>query len=152
MRQALVPLRGSKNEVVAPKCQTQNTFFGAVLEFVLKFGNLVLNIKHQNGFFPEHLAPKSVLHLYLFCTQMAFCQNTFMWRAPKWHLVRTVLSFFVIFVIFWCQDGSRPNLICSYERAFLKDSESGLNSKITFSTYFTNSQNTAELSYFCSFH
>ena len=52
---ALVPLLGSKNEVVAPKCRTQNTFFGAVLEFVIKFAILVLNIKHQNGFFPEHL-------------------------------------------------------------------------------------------------
>ena len=58
-----MPLWGSKNEVVAPKWRTQNTFFGAVLEFVLKFAILVLNIKHQNGFFPEHLAPKSVLHL-----------------------------------------------------------------------------------------
>ena len=67
-RSALVPLWGSKNEVVAPKCRTQNTFFGAVLEFVIKFAILVLNIKHQNGFFPEHLAPKSVLHLYLSCT------------------------------------------------------------------------------------
>ena len=84
--------------VVAPKWRTQNTFFGAVLEFVLKFAILVLNIKHQNDFFPEHFAPKSVLRLYLFCTKMAFCQNTFMWRAPKWHSVRTLF----IFVIFWC--------------------------------------------------
>ena len=63
MSYALVPLWGSKNEVVAPKWRFQNTIFGAVLEFVLKFAILVLNIKHQNGFFPEHLAPKSVLHL-----------------------------------------------------------------------------------------
>jgi len=66
--------------------------FGAALEFVLKFAILVLNIKPQNGFSPEHLAPKSVLHLD------AFCQSTFMWRVPKWHLVRTLF----IFVIFWC--------------------------------------------------
>ena len=58
-----MPLWGSKNEVVAPKWRFQNTIFGAVLEFALKFAILVLNIKHQNGFFPEHLAPKSVLHL-----------------------------------------------------------------------------------------
>ena len=126
----LAPLWGSKNEVVAPKWRFQNTIFGAVLEFVLKFAILVLNIKHQNGFFPEHLAPKSVLPLYLFCTKMAFCQNTLMWRAPKWHLVRTLF----IFVIFWCCDGSRPNLIGSYERAFHKDSDSGLNSKMAIGT------------------
>ena len=130
MSQALVPLWGSKNEVVAPKLRFQNTIFEAVLELVLNFAILVLNHQHQNGFFPEHLAPKSVLHLYLLCTQMVFCQNTFMWRAPKWHLVRTLF----IFVIFWCQDGSRPNLIGSYERAFHKDLESGLNSKMVIGT------------------
>ena len=32
----------------------------------------------------------------------------------------------------------------SYARAFHKDFESGLNSKITISTYFRNSQNTAD--------
>ena len=57
-----MPLWGSKNEVVAPKWRFQSTI-GAVLEFVIKFAILVLNIKHQNGFFLEHLAPKSVLHL-----------------------------------------------------------------------------------------
>ena len=56
-------LWGSKNEVVAPEKRFQNTIFGAVLEFALKFAILVLNIMHQNGFFPEHLAPKSVLRL-----------------------------------------------------------------------------------------
>ena len=59
MSQALVPLWGSKNEVVAPKWRTQNTFFGAVLEFILKFAILVLNIKHKNGFFAEHFAIKA---------------------------------------------------------------------------------------------
>jgi len=76
---------GSKIEVVAPKWRFQNTIFGAVLESLLKFAILVLIIKHQNGFFPEHLAPKSVLHLdgvlsehlYVESTQMAFGQNTF---------------------------------------------------------------------------
>ena len=144
MRQALVPLWGSKNEVVAPKCRTQNTFFGAVLEFVIKFAILVLNIKHQNDFFPEHFAPKSGLHLDIFSTQMAFCQNTSMWRAPKCHLVRTLF----IFVIFWCQDGFRPNLIGSHERAFHKDSESGLNSKMVIGTQIGNSQNTADFAAF----
>ena len=148
MSQALVPLWGSKNEVVAPKLRFQNTIFEAVLELVLKFAILVLSIKHQNGFFPEHLAPKSVLHLYLLCTQMVFCQNTFMWRAPKWHLVRTLF----IFVIFWCQDGSRPNLIGSYERAFHKDSESGLNSKMVIGTQMTFSQNTAALFFQYNFY
>ena len=85
MSQALVPLWGSKNEVVAPKLRFQNTIFEAVLEFVIKFAILVLSIKHQNGFFPEHLAPKSVLSKSVLHTQMVFCQNTFMWRAPKWH-------------------------------------------------------------------
>ena len=61
---------------------------------------------------------------------MAFCQNTFKWRAPKWHLVRTLF----ILVIFWSHDGSRPNLIGSYESAFHKDSESGLNSKMAIGT------------------
>ena len=61
MSYALVPLWGSKNEVVAPKLRFQNTIFEAVLELVLKFAILVLNHQHQNGFFPEHLAPKSVL-------------------------------------------------------------------------------------------
>ena len=45
---------GPKNEVVAPKWRFQNTIFGAVLEFALKFAILVLNIMHQNGFFPKH--------------------------------------------------------------------------------------------------
>ena len=58
----------SKNEVVAPKLRFQNTIFEAVLELVLNFAILVLNHQHQNGFFPEHLAPKFVLPLYLFCT------------------------------------------------------------------------------------
>ena len=58
-----MPLWGSKNEVVAPKLRFQNTIFEAVLELVLNFAILVLNHQHQNGFFPEHLAPKSVLHL-----------------------------------------------------------------------------------------
>ena len=64
MSYSLVPLWGSKNEVVAPKWRFQNTFLGAVLEFVLKFAILVLNIKHQNGFFAEHFAK----NLNLFCT------------------------------------------------------------------------------------
>ena len=85
--------------------------FGAVLDFVIKFAILVLNIKHQNGLFPEHLAPKSFLHLYLSCTQMAF----------------------------------RPNPIGLHERAFLKHSESGLNSKMVIGTQIGNSQNTEEL-------
>ena len=68
IRSPLVPLWGSKNEVVAPKWRFQNTIFGPVLEFVIKFAILVLNIKHQNDFFPEHLAPKSVLHLDMFST------------------------------------------------------------------------------------
>ena len=68
IRYPLVPLWGSKNGVFAPKWRFQNTIFGAVLEFALKFAILVLNIMHQNGFFPEHLAPKSILLLYLFCT------------------------------------------------------------------------------------
>ena len=140
MSQDLVPLWGSKNEVVAPKWRFQNTIFGAVLEFVIKFAILVLNIKHQNDFFPEHPAPKYVLHLDMFSTQMAFCQNTFMWRAPKWHLVRTLF----IFVIFRCQDGYRPNLIGSHERAFHMDSKSGLNSKMVIGTQMTFTQNTAD--------
>ena len=140
MSQALVPLWGSKNEVVAPKLRFQNTIFEAVLELVLNFAILVLSIKHQNGFFPEHLAPKSVLSKSVLHTQMVFCQNTFMWRAPKWHLVRTLF----IFVIFWCQDGSRPNLIGSYERAFHKDSESGLNLKKVIGTQMSFIQNRAD--------
>ena len=57
-----MPLWGSKNEVVAPKWRFQNTIFGAVLEFVLKFAILVLNIKHQIAFYQDTLlAPKSVL-------------------------------------------------------------------------------------------
>ena len=63
-----MPLWGSKNEVVAPKLRFQNTIFEAVLEFVIKFAILVLSIKHQNGFFPEHLAPKSVLSKYVLRT------------------------------------------------------------------------------------
>ena len=62
-----------------------------------------------------------------------------MWRAPKWHRVRTLF----IFVIFWCQDGSRPNLVGSYERAAHKDFESSLNSKMVIQMTFT--QNTAEI-------
>ena len=57
---------------------------------------------------------------------MAFSQNTF------------------YFCHFWCQDGSRPNLIGSHERAFHKDSESGLNSKMVIGTQMTFTQNTAE--------
>ena len=128
MRQAAVPLWGSKNEVVAPKWRTQNRFFGPVLELVIKFAILVLNNQHQDGIFPEHLAPKSVLHLNLLCTQMAFCQNTFMWRAPKWQSSEHVW----VWVIFWCQDGSRPYLINSHDGAFHKDSKSGLISKSRF--------------------
>ena len=57
-----MPLWGSKNDVVAPKWRFQNTIFGAVLEFVLKFAILVLNIKHQNGFSQNTLLEhKSVL-------------------------------------------------------------------------------------------
>ena len=141
MNQALVPLWGSKNEVVAPKLRFQNTIFEAVLELVLKFAILVLNHQHQNGFFPEHLAPKSVLHLYLLCTQMVFCQNTFMWRAPKWQSSEHVW----MWVIFWCQDGSRPCLISSYDGAFYKDSKSGLNSKMVIGTQIGFTQNRAEL-------
>ena len=55
IRYPLVPLWGSKNEVVAPKWRTQNIFFGLVLELVIKFAILVLNIS----------------------TKMAFSQNTF---------------------------------------------------------------------------
>ena len=52
----------------------------------------------------------------------------------------------VLGVSFWGLNiALSPNLIGSSDADFHKDSESGLNSKITFSTYFTNSQNTAEL-------
>ena len=51
-----MPLLGSENEVVAPKLRFQNTIFEAVLEFVIKFAILVLNIKYQNGFFPRTLS------------------------------------------------------------------------------------------------
>ena len=66
-----MPLWGSKNEVVAPKLRFQDTIFEAVLELVLNFAILVLSIKHQNGFFPEHLAPQSVLFLSFFGARMA---------------------------------------------------------------------------------
>ena len=38
-----------------------------------------------------------------------------------------------------------PDLICLYGRAFHKDSESSLNSKMAIGTYVGNSQNTAEM-------
>ena len=103
---------------------------------------LIHRTNYQNKLHPieQNKLCFPVLHLYLSCTQMAFCQNTFMWRAPKWHLVRTL---FILFN-FWCQDGSRPNLIGSYERAFHKDS--GLNSIMVIGTQIGNSQNTAEVS------
>ena len=78
---------------------------------------------------------------------MVFCQNTFMWRAPKWHWVRTLF----ILVILWSHDGSRPNLIGSYESAFHKDFESGLNSKMAIGTNVGNSQNTAEVGFWFKF-
>ena len=59
-----MPQWGSKNEVVAPKWRTQNTFFGPVLELVIKFAILVLNISTKMAFSQNTLlAPKSVLHL-----------------------------------------------------------------------------------------
>ena len=139
MKQAAVPLWGSKNEVVAPKWRTQNTFFGLVLELVLKFAILVLNISTKMAFSQNTFA----MPLGTNCTQMAFCQNTFMWRAPKWQSSEHVW----VWVIFWCQDGSRPYLIGSYDGAFHKDSKSGLNSKMVIGTQIGFTQNRAELSY-----
>ena len=109
MSQALVPLWGSKNEVVAP-----------IFRFRTDFLKSVLAKCHFGADFRKN------------STQMAFSQNTF------YH--------FLIFVIFGCQNGSRPNLIGSYERAFHKDSKSGLNSKMVIGTQIGNSQNTAEAS------
>ena len=73
---SLVPLWGSKNEMVAPKWRTQNTFFEFALELVLKFAILVPNFstkmacsqdtlqRRLNLFFQNTLlAHKSVLHL-----------------------------------------------------------------------------------------
>ena len=101
--------------------------------------------QHLNGFLPEHFcrAPKFVLHLD--GTLMAFCQNTtsFMGESTQMAFSQNTFYPFLIFVIFWCQDGSGPNLIVSYERAFHKDSESGLNSKMVISTQIGYSQNRA---------
>ena len=107
-------------------------------EFVLEFAIQVLDISTKMAF------SQNTQHLNLFCT--CICS------APRWCFARTPLSGehlngiqseHFIFVIFWCQDGSRPNLIGLYERAFHKDSESGLNSKMVIGTQMSFIQNTA---------
>ena len=52
---------------------------------------------------------------------------------------------FKFWSFFDVKGGSRTNQISSYARAFEKDSESDLNSKMAIGTYVGNSQNTAGL-------
>ena len=62
-------------------------------------------------------------------------QNTYMCSSTHMAFCRNIFEFWS----FWGgYDGSRPNLIYSYARAFHKDSESGLNSKMAIGTYAHN--------------
>ena len=57
-------------------------------------------------------------------------------------------NIFEFWSFWWGEDGSRLSLICSYARAFHKDSESVLTSNMVISTYVGNTQNTADVTFY----
>ena len=99
MRYPLVPLWGSKIEVVAPKCR----FRTQILEMCSgekPFWCWFQEKQHLNGFLPEHScrAPKFVLHLEhlngISAEQISQCAGANSGKsAPKWLFARTAPRF-----------------------------------------------------------